>query len=80
MLIYIDTYKTGADESCHTITETHYFYESITGIMYIQCAYPHNLSLRDPAIPLVKPDGTYLTHQEWLATIDDERDRRELKR
>ena len=71
MLKYLGTFETGAPTQEHTITSTHYFYESTTDVVYMQCAYDHNLNLRNKLIPLINPDGTYLTHQDWLAAQDD---------
>ena len=82
MFKYIASCKTDASvpssksgtSGCHlTITDVHYFVETSTKVMYMQCVYDHSLNLRDPATPLVKPDGSYLTFPEWSATQDEER-------
>ena len=80
MLKYLGTFETGAPTNKNTITSTHYFFESSTGVVYMQCAYAHNLNLRNRLVPLVKPDGTYLTRRDWLVAQDEGREERERER
>ena len=69
MLQYLESHKTGIDAGLSKAisTKAHYFYETLTDVVYVQTTSMYSPDA-SPLMPLVKPDGSYFTRQEWLDT------------
>ena len=68
MLEYITSDSTGVlsykKPEVLTAQKAHYFRETATDVVYMQTT-SHYSPDASPLMPLVKPDGTFLTYQEW---------------